>query len=216
MRPLSPLAAALALGLTALAGRPSAQVPTPADLARRIQTHYNTIADFTADFSVAYKYESFPNQTSVERGDLKVKKPNRMRWTYVEPDRKEFVADGAHFYQHFPADRFAEMTPLPKAEDAPLALLFLAGRGDLTRDFTPSMPADQPAGEWSLTLVPRTRQEDYSTLTLVVRRDSLALTGLVMTDNLGTQTFRFTKFQSNRGLKDSDFYFRSPQGTVIR
>ena len=218
MRPLSPLVAALALGLTALAGRPSAQAPSPAELARRIQAHYNTIADFTADFSVTYKYTRFADraQTSLERGDLKVKKPNRMRWTYVEPDRKEFVADGTYFYQHYPADKYAEKAPLPKADDAPLALMFLAGRGDLTRDFTPWMPAEQPAGEWSLALAPKTRQEDYSTLTLVVRRDSLALAGLVMTDDLGTQTFRFTKFQPNRGLKDSVFSFKPPNGTVIR
>lgn len=193
---------------------PSQQIPTPADLARRIQARYNAITDFTADFTQTYKYE-LVRQTSVERGELKVKKPNRMRWTYTAPTRKEFVADGTKFYQHFPKDKLVQINSLPEAGDAPLALLFLAGRGDLTRDFRPAMPAMQPAGEWQLLLTPIKRQEDYSTLTLVVRRDTLELSGLIMVDEAGTQTFQFTKFQANRGLKDSDFVFVIPKGTEI-
>ena len=190
------------------------QTPSPAELARRIQTRYNAVTDFTADFTQTYKYELM-RQTSVERGDLKVKKPSRMRWTYTAPTRKEFVADGSMFYQHFPRDKVVQITPLPKAGDAPLALLFLAGRGDLTRDFTPAMPTTQPPGEWQLLLTPNKKQEDYSTLTLIVRRDTLDLSGLIMVDENGTQTFLFTKFQANRGLKDADFVFVTPRGTEI-
>jgi outer membrane lipoprotein carrier protein len=193
---------------------PDQQTPPAAELARRIQARYNTITDFTADFAQTYKYELM-RQTSVERGDLKVKKPNRMRWTYTTPTRKEFVADGTTFYQHYPRDKFVQVTPLPKAGDAPLALLFLAGRGDLTRDFTPSMPATQPANEWQLLLTPNKRQDDYSTLTIIVRRDTLDLSGLILVDDAGTQTFLFTKFQANRGLKDGDFVFVIPKGTEI-
>jgi len=204
----------LTVALGAAQAAPIQQVPSPADLARRIQARYNTITDFTADFTQTYKYE-LVRQTSIERGDLKVKKPNRMRWTYTAPSRKEFVADGTTFYQHFPKDKFVQITPLPKAGDAPLALLFLAGRGDLTRDFTPAMPAAQPAGGWQLLLTPIKRQDDYSTLTLIVRRDTLDLSGLILVDEAGTQTFQFTKFQANRGLKDGDFVFAIPKGTEI-
>ncbi len=211
MRPLLALATALALGLP---GAAQSQAPSAPDLARRIQAHYDKVADFTADFSVSYRYE-VQQQTSVERGDVKVKKPNRMRWNYTAPDRKEFVADGSTLYIHFPQDKSLRLTPLPKAGDAPVALLFLAGKGDLLRDFVPSMPADQPAGEWRLALTPKARQDDYTSLTLGVQRDSLALTGLVMVDEMGTQTFRFTKFQANLGLQDSVFLFKIPKGTEI-
>jgi outer membrane lipoprotein carrier protein len=217
MRSLPVLALVLALaGVTGAAQAPPAQGQTPsaADLARRIQTYYHSIADFTADFTVNYKYESF-RQVSVEQGDLKVKKPNRMWWSYTAPDRKEYIADGTMFYQYFPKDRFCEVGALPKAEDSDLALLFLAGRGDLTRDFTPKLPASQTEGEWRLTLEPKSKQQDYSSLTLAVRRDTLALTGLVMVDEMGTQTFQFTRFRANRGLKDADFVFRPPRGVEI-
>ncbi len=214
MRGLAPLLVALATGI-GLQSHGGAQAPSAADLARRIQTHYNSVADFTADFTVSYRYELQP-QTSVERGDLKVKKPNRMRWTYRTPTRKEFVADGARYYAHFPEDKWGLTNPLPEAGDAPLALLFLAGKGDLTRDFEASLPPEQPPGEWRLRLTPRTRQDDYTWLVLAVRRDTLALTGMAIADDLGTQTFQFTRFQTNRGLRDTEFVFRFPKGTEIR
>lgn len=209
------LAALVALGLGTAALPQAGQPPSAAELARRVQAHYATIADFTADFVGTFRYD-LTKQTSIEKGTLKVKKPNRMRWTYTSPSRKEFVADGAQFVAYIAEDKLAEITPLPKAGDAPLALLFLAGKGDLTRDFTSSLAAEQPAGEWRLQLTPRTRQDDYSTLTLCVRRDTLDLTGLIMVDDLGIQTYQFARFQSNRGLKDAEFTFTPPRGTEIR
>lgn len=191
------------------------QAPAAADLARRVQDHYNGVADFSAAFVATFQYE-LTHQVSVERGTLRVKKPNRMRWTFTKPDRKEFVADGTKLYTYFPDDRLGSENLLSDAQDNSLALLFLAGKGDMTRDFVPSMPADQPAGEWRLTLTPKKRQDDYSTLTLGVRRDSLGLTDLTIVDEEGTQAYQFMNFRTNTGLKDSDFHFVFPKGTIKR
>ncbi len=211
-------AAALIAGLTvwAVGSTPRAeQTPAAPDLARRIQTHYNTVADFTADFVATFKYK-LTHQVSVERGTLKVKKPSRMRWTFTKPDRKEFVADGTKLFTYFPADKVGTENLLSDTGDDSIALLFLAGKGDLTRDFTASMAPEQPANEWQLVLSPKKRQGEYDTLTLGVRRDSLALTALVIVDEEGTQGYQFTNFKTNTGLKDSDFRFAFPPGTVRR
>jgi chaperone LolA len=208
------LAAGFALSLAGSTTR-AEQAPTAPDLARKVQTHYNTVADFTADFVATFKYQ-LTHQVSVERGILKVKKPSRMRWTFTKPDRKEFVADGTRLYTYFPADRVGTENLLSDTGDDSLALLFLAGKGDLTRDFVASMPAEQPANEWQLVLTPKKRQDQYNTLTLGVRRDSLALTALVIVDEEGTQSYQFTNFKTNTGLKDGDFRFVFPAGTVRR
>ena len=208
------LVGGLALSLAGPATR-AEQAPAASDLAGRIQAHYNSVADFTADFVATFKYQ-LTHQVSVERGTLKVKKPSRMRWTFTKPDRKEFVADGTKLFTYFPADRVGTEHLLTETGDDSLALLFLAGKGDLTRDFTASMPPEQPANEWQLVLSPKKRQDEYQTLTLGVRRDSLALTGLVIVDEQGTQSYQFTNFKTNTGLKDSDFNFKLPPGTVRR
>jgi outer membrane lipoprotein carrier protein len=211
---LAALVAALAVSPAGAAWQ-AGQAPTPQDLAHRIQTHYNGVADFRAAFVAKFKYE-LTHQVSEERGTLKVKKPNRMWWTFTKPDRKEFVADGTKLFSYFPDDKVGTENLLSDAEDNSLALLFLAGKGDLTRDFVPSMPPDQPPYEWRLTLTPKKKQDDYRTLTLGVRRDSLALTALTIVDEQGTQTYQFMNFRANTGLKDSDFRFVLPPGTVRR
>jgi len=125
------------------------------------------------------------------------------------------VSDGTRFYSYYPAERAGSVTPLPKENEAPTALLFLAGRGDLVRDFTASLAAGQPDGEWHLRLVPRSRQADFQTLTLIVDRRSLALRGFITVDEQGTNTIRFSNLKENTGLRDTAFLFAFPPGTEV-
>jgi outer membrane lipoprotein-sorting protein len=106
--------------------------------------------------------------------------------------------------------------PLPKENEASTALMFLAGRGNLARDFTAVMPADTPpAGEWHLRLVPKSKQADFNTLTLFVDRATLALRGFSTTDDQGTNVIRFTNLKENTGVADKAFLFSFPPGTEI-
>jgi len=211
---------ALALGVCVVGGPATpgtrAQTPAASDLAARVQARYNTIRDFTADFTQRQTSPLLPRPV-LERGDVKVKKPGRMRWTYATGDRNQVVSDGTMIYFYFPNDRYVSPSPMPKGDDAPTALLFLAGQGNLTRDFVVSLPPDQPAGEWQLQLRPRAREADFETLTLEVDRATLAFRGLVTVDEQGgTSAFRFTNLRENRGLTDREFEFAVPRGVEVR
>lgn len=191
-------------------------LPTAAALAARIQAHYDTVRDFTADFTQRQTSPLLPKPV-VDRGEVKIKKPGRMRWTYATGDRDEFVSDGTTLYAYFRGDRQVTPTPLPRDEEASSALLFLAGRGNLTRDFDAALAAEQPADEWHLVLTPRSTQADFETLTLEVDRRTLSLRGLIATDEQnGTRAFRFTNLRENRGLSDREFEFVIPRGVEIR
>jgi outer membrane lipoprotein carrier protein len=210
MRPLFPAVLAVAL-----ASSTAAQTPSADQLARQTQARYDQIKDFTADFTMTYQGPLL-RQKTIERGTVKLKKPNRMWWKYTAPDKKEYVADGVRFYTYLAQDKIGMQTDLTKVSNSSTFLLFLAGKGDLSRDFTPALAPAQPEGEWRLVLTPKTKQEDYRTLTLIVDRRSLDLRGLVQQSDEGTHTFAFTDFRSNTGLKDSDFLFTFPKGTEIR
>jgi outer membrane lipoprotein carrier protein len=191
-------------------------MPAASDLAARVQARYNTIRDFTADFTQRQTSPLLPKPV-LERGDVKVKKPGRMRWTYATGDRNQVVSDGVTIYFYFPRDRYVSPSPMPKGDDAPTALLFLAGQGNLTRDFMVSLPANQPADEWHLLLRPRAREADFESLTLEVDRATLAFRGLVTADEQGgTSAFRFTNLRENRGLADHEFAFVIPRGVEVR
>lgn len=188
--------------------------PSPADLAKRLQARYETVRDFSADFTQTFQGVLVRRGTT-EKGKVLVKKPSRVRFTYSAPEKKEFVSDGFRFYSYYPKDRLGSESALPKANEKSTALLFLAGQGDLSRDFTASMAATQPAGEWHLRLLPRTPQADFDTLTLLVDRATLRLNGFITVDDQGTNTIRFEQLKENTGLKDDAFFFKFPPGTEI-
>ena len=208
-----------ALALTVLAS-PRAlcaqAAPDAAALAARIQARQATIQDFTADFTETVSSPLLPN-TSKEQGQIKIKKPGRLRMAYRTGDRNEYVADGRTLYSHFVPDRYVTQSPLPDAEEAPTWLSFLSGRGDLARDFNARLADTQPPGEWHLLLTPRQPQADFASLTLQVDRKSLQLRGLtVVNTQRTTNHYRFSNLRENVGLPDREFLFQMPRGVVIR
>ena len=96
--------------------------------------------------------------------------------------------------------------------------LFLAGKGNITRDFaasTPSLPGVGP-DEYAVKLVPNKRHQEFDWLILVVARGTLELRRLVTTDSQGgTSTFVFSHFRENVKLPDGAFTFRIPRGVEV-
>src|SRR5216683_3840671 len=130
--------------------RPAARGADPAapELASALQRKYDGIKDFSADFTHAYEGGVLRKQIT-ERGQVLVKKPGKMRWDYSAPEPKQFVSDGVKMYSYIPQDKQVIVASVPPDEQAPTPALFLAGKGNLTRDFTPSLidaPAGMPAG----------------------------------------------------------------------
>jgi outer membrane lipoprotein carrier protein len=214
MRLSLPVLALAALGVAAPPRLEAQAAPTAADLAARLQKRYESVRDFTADFTQTYR-GILLRQAATERGKVLLKKPGRIRFTYESPERKIFVSDGTVFKTYYPEERSGSIAPLPKGDDASTALLFLAGRGDLTRDFVASPAEGAPAGEWRLGLVPKSKQADFDTLTLFIDARTLALLGFVTTDSQGTNTIRFSNLKENTGLSDRAFEFTFPKGTEI-
>src|SRR6187455_3306572 len=93
------------VAVLAFSAAPLAQTaaPSPAELAARVQAHYASVKDFTADWSLTQKRALSPKVTE-ERGVLKVKKPLKMRWTYTTGDKSEFIVDGIKVYAVFTRD----------------------------------------------------------------------------------------------------------------
>jgi outer membrane lipoprotein carrier protein len=203
----------LPVPVTAQSGAAS---PSPESIARDIQQRYERIRDFSANFEHVYE-GGLLRKKAVEKGSVLVKKPGKMRWTYTAPERKEFVSDGRKLYSYIPQDKQVIVSDVPPADEASSPALFLAGKGNVLRDFTVTA-ADVPHGadEWAIKLVPRRQQQEYDWLILVVARGSLVLHRLVTADAQGgTSTFTFSKLRENVGLPDSSFTFTIPRGVDV-
>jgi outer membrane lipoprotein carrier protein len=208
------LAATVAAGSLVLRAADS----TAPELAAALQKKYDGIKDFSADFSHAYEGGVLRKRIT-ERGHLLVKKPGKMRWDYSAPEAKQFVSDGVKMYSYIPQDKQVIVASIPQDEDAPTPTLFLAGKGSVTRDFTPSLveaPAGMPAGSLALKLVPRSRQRDYDWLVLVLEPGTLSIRGLLTVDEQGGKSsFSFTNLKENVGVADKDFAFKIPRGVDV-
>jgi outer membrane lipoprotein carrier protein len=204
----------LAIAVVGAAAAP----PTASELAATLQRKYDGVKDFSADFVHAYEGGVLRKQIT-ERGKLQVKKPGKMRWEYTAPEEKLFVSDGVKMYSYIKQDKQVIVSDVPAADQATTPTLFLAGKGSLTRDFTPSLvdaPAGSPPGSQGLKLVPKTRQREYDWLTLVVDPVSLAIRGLVTVDAQGgTSRFSFTNMKENVGMADKAFEFKMPRGVDV-
>ena len=209
------LAAAAALSAQPVARAAQSTAP---ELATALQRKYDGIKDFSADFAHVYEGGVLRKQIT-ERGHLLVKKPGKMRWDYAEPEPKQFVSDGVKMYSYIPQDKQVIVASVPPDDEAPTPTLFLAGKGNVTRDFTPSLvdaPAGMPAGSRALKLVPRARQRDYDWLVLVLDPASLAIRGLLTVDAQGGKSsFSFTNLKENVGLADKEFAFKIPRGVDV-
>ena len=208
---------AVTLSASLLATAAQAQ-QSPGEVAQALQRKYSTIRDFSTDFVHTYRGGVLRKQL-VEKGRLLIKKPGKMRWDYASPERKQFVSDGVKVYSYIPADRQVIVGTVPQADTAATPALFLAGKGDLTRDFTASWgqaPDGSAPGTLALKLVPRTPQPDYDWLVLLVEPGTLALRGLVTADAQGgTSSFSFTNLKENVGVADKEFAFSIPRGVDV-
>ncbi|HUK34857.1 MAG TPA: outer membrane lipoprotein chaperone LolA [Vicinamibacterales bacterium] len=202
----------MALGATVTAADDAA------DLAQALQRKYDTIHDFSADFVHTYQGGVLRKQIT-ERGHVLIKKPGKMRWDYTTPEQKLFVSDGIRIYSYVPEDRQVVVSSVPKDDQAGAPILFLAGKGSITRDFTPSIgevPAGSPTGSEALKLVPKSAQADYDWLLLVVDRQSLALRALVTVDTEGGRSsIAFANLKENVNPADKQFAFNIPRGVDV-
>ena len=192
--------------------------PTAAELAQSLQRKYDTIRDFSTDFVHNYKSGALRKQLT-EKGHLLIKKPGKMRWEYTAPEQKLFVSDGVKIYSYIPQDKQVVVSNVPRDDTASAPALFLAGKGNLVRDFTPALtevPAGMPAGTKALKLVPKTPQPDYDWIVLLVDQTTLGLRGLMSTDAQGgTSTFSFANLKENVNLTDKEFAFQMPRGVDV-
>ena len=189
--------------------------PAPEALAKSLQQRYDGIKDFSATFVHSYRGGVLRTQTQ-ERGTVSVKKPGRMRWVYTAPEKKEFVADGRKVYSYIPQDRQVIVSDVPPDNQASTPALFLAGKGDIARDFTAAYADTASPGTVALKLTPRRAEAEYEYLVVAVDPASLQIRALTTKDRQGGEsTLTFSNLKENQGIPDKEFAFRIPRGVDV-
>ena len=169
-----------------------------------------TIRDFTARFTQTYRSGKL-GRAIVETGSVKVKRPSRMLFEYLTPDRKLFVADGETYYFYVPRDKQV-MIQNQRGDKRATARILAEGR--LLEHFKCVGEETDALGR-KLILTPREKDADVARISVVLDAQFRLLALEIQDAEGSTSRMVFDGFKENVGLKDSEFRFEVPKGVEV-
>ena len=165
-------------------------------LVERVQQHLRQIADLEARF-VQRRLTRFGSVIVEREGKLYIQPPGRMRWEYAQPP-----------------DLWVQVFQTGESEASELPIMYLAGKGDLLRDFEISEMIWGPKlapGNIQLSMQPRREDASFTMLVLEVEPMSATIERLVQIDRLNNVIdYQFHDIEYDVGLPENLFEFEIP------
>ncbi len=185
------------------------------DLAQKIDRHYNHLTSLRASYVEQYRGMG---QQREEHGNLLLKKPGRMRWTYASG--KLFVLDGKHAISFTPGDTQAQRIPAKQLDDLRSPLRLLLGHTELEKELDHLSFSAAPVGSVTLSGMPRYSTGPGEQRIQTIRVTADPATGTIQALEIveidgSTTDFRFSAQQENLPVPDSDFQFTPPAGVTV-
>ena len=182
-----------------------------------IQNRYEKTNDFEANFVQEY-ISKIMRQPNRGEGKVYFKKRGMMRWDYTVPNQK-LISDGHTLWYYQPEEKqvlVSEVSSVLK-ENTPLS--FLAGEGNLSRDFNLlnlNESVSQKENNYVVELAPKKSLVTLAKLTLTVDKKTYTVLQADVFDGLGNVTrTRFIDIKTNIGLSNSFFLFTIPPGAEV-
>jgi outer membrane lipoprotein carrier protein len=216
MRKISPWAI-LALMLFHFSFIPATFCATAQEVLNGIQNRYEKTNDIEADFTQEY-ISKVMKQPTKGAGKVYFKKKGMMRWDYTTPHQK-LISDGQILWYYQPDEKQVLISDVSNVLSEKTPLAFLAGEGNLSRDFKLLNLKEflsQKEDNYVVELAPKEPLATLSKLILTVDKKAHIVLQVDVLDALGNVTrTRFTNIKTNVGLSNSLFQFTSPPGTEV-
>jgi outer membrane lipoprotein carrier protein len=196
---------------------PVAFCATGQGVLNEIQNRYEKTNDFEANFIQEYigKVMRQPNKGE---GKVYFKKKGMMRWDYTVPTQK-LISDGHTLWYYQPEEKQVLVSDVSRVLKEKTPLAFLAGEGNLGRDFkllNLNESVSQKEDNYVVELAPKEPLATLSKLILTVDKKSYTVLQADVFDGLGNVTrTRFIEIKTNVGFSNSFFHFTIPPGTEI-
>jgi outer membrane lipoprotein carrier protein len=185
----------------------AADIDVPRTL-KGVEDRYNRTQTLQLSFTESYQQQG---RARVEKGDLFLRKPGRMRWQYTAPAGKLFVSDGKFIYSYTPQNNRAEKMKLKETEDMRAPLAFLLGRLDFKKDFREFRARAEDDGVF-ITAIPKSDKLPYTEVSFLTAPDFSIRRLEVKGQDNSTLRFTFEKEVKDPALQDTLFRFSPPPG----
>ena len=190
---------------------------TGQEVLSEIQNRYEKTNDFEANFIQEY-IGKVMKQANKGEGKVYFKKKGMMRWDYTVPNQK-LISNGHTLWYYQPEDKQVLVSDVSKVLKEKTPLAFLAGEGNLSRDFSLlnlNESVSQKEDNYVVELAPRESLATLSKLILTVDKKTYIVLQADVVDEMGNVTrTRFIDTKTNVGLSNSFFQFTIPPGTDV-
>ncbi|MCF8720245.1 outer membrane lipoprotein chaperone LolA [Nitrospina gracilis] len=184
------------------------------DIIAAIQKKYDATQSFQARF-VQKSYLKVMDQTQEARGEVFIKKPGKMKWTYNAPDPQVLISNNKLLWLYLPEESQVTRMKVDSIYSSNTPALFLSGEGKLTESFNVG-EIQREDGNLVVELIPKTEEQGLDRLLLVANQNNFQIVGSSVYDKLGNRTqMMFTDIENNPGISDSQFQFEVPPGVEL-
>jgi outer membrane lipoprotein carrier protein len=196
---------------------PMAFCITGQEVLNEIQSRYEKTNDFEASFIQEYVGKVM-RQSNRGEGKVYFKKKGMMRWDYTVPNQK-LISDGHTLWYYQPEEKQVLLSDVSRVLKEKTPLGFLAGEGNLSRDFdllNLNESVSQKEDNYVVELAPKEPLATLAKVTLTVDKKTYTVLQSDVFDGLGNVTrTRFIDIKTNVGLSNSFFHFTIPPGTEV-
>ncbi len=201
------IARVVAIGFSSACLLNAAEIDVPRTL-KGIEDRYNRTQTLQLSFTESYKLQG---RARVEKGDLFLRKPGRMRWQYAAPAGKLFISDGKFIYSYTPQDNRAEKMKLKETNDMRAPLAFLLGRLEFNKDFREFRAHAEDGGVF-ITTIPKSDKLPYSEVSFLAGQDFTIRRLEVKGQDNSLLQFTFENEKKDPPIADTLFQFAPPKG----
>ena len=206
-----------ALVLFHLSFIPAVYCITGQEVLNEIQNRYEKTNDIEANFIQEY-FGKGMKQPNRGEGKVYFKKKGMMRWDYTVPNQK-LISDGHTLWYYQPDGKQVLVSDVSSVLNEKTPLAFLAGEGNLSRDFkllNLKESVSQKEDHCVVELAPKEPLATLAKLILTVDKKAYLVLQVDVLDALGNVTrTHFIHIKTNVGLSSSLFQFTSPPGTEV-
>jgi outer membrane lipoprotein carrier protein len=205
----------------ALATAPS--VEDPQIYVRRLESAYKHARTLEAEFLQVYSESD--RITRSEAGTAYFRRPGKMRWEYVSPEKNLFVVDGKFAWFYVPADHTASRVATRESSDWRTPLALLAGEMKVSRVCSKvAMAVEQPQSSDLARIDCAIRGTEKETKTgkphdiayFEIAKATGELRRVVVTGPGGVRMdMQFSHWKFDPPAADELFHFQPPKGVAI-
>lgn len=181
----------------------------------KVQQAYERTRALTADFTQVATLSALQRQQT-SSGHVYIEKPHAIRWEYTHPDAQTILYDGATLRIYTPKRRQLLQSSIDESNRANVALLFLAGIGNLRDAFEVTQLQSSDVQLAYLLLTPRSAQAGFTELHIAVNTESYYVEKLLIHDNIGNITeIRLAALKVHTELPPKTFDLVIPPDTEV-